>query len=668
MTPGTCRSSWLLLLLLSIPPMAHSAAAEPRWTPIGPDGGTISALAVAPSARRTLYAASSGGTFFCSTDAGGTWSMAGRGLPFSSVASLLVDRRDASTVYAGLNGSGKGAYRSEDGGETWSTLSLPFTNVWSLAMDPHAPDVLLAATGKGVFRSEDSGASWSLTGLVPGQLFQEVVAVLFDPRTPGRAWAAQGVSTFVSDDDGLTWTPRSSGLPAPGTGGVSTLAIDPASGTLYAGFSVPDGDAPLYRSTDDGLSWTPVPLDEENWVLALAVSSGPSPTAYASTPFGIFRSTDGGVSWSGPDAAGYGVLSFAVPPSPGSLIYAGAVTVGVVKSTDRGASWRASSRGLKADEVVGFAVAPSNPSVLYLSDGSRGVLRSTDGGTTWNPAGGGLVQGWAPRLLRVHPRDPRTVYAAADHGQIWKTTNGGASWTFLSGGEDMGCMGTTVLEIDPVDPDNLYATGFNEDSCERPHEEGCLGFRTADGGESWTCNREDGGVTLSIDPKRHSTLFFGNFQQIFRSTDEGRTWKDLAAEFLQGRFLSTLVVAPRSPETVYAATNVGIFQSVDGGSSWRPRGTGLPRRPNIYELAGSPSAPQVLYAAIQKYEPALGRYSGFLYRTADGATSWKAVTLDGLPRGVLVEMQVHPSRPDILFAAPDRGGLYRLTDAEGKTP
>jgi photosystem II stability/assembly factor-like uncharacterized protein len=658
---------WLLLLFLPSFLISPAAAAEPRWAPIGPEGGTISALAVAPSARRTLYAASSDGLIFRSTNAGATWSMVGRGLPFGSVASLLVDRRDASTLYAGLNGSvGKGAYRSEDGGETWTTLAIPFTNVWSLAMDPHDPDVLLAATGKGVFRSADGGASWSLTGLVPGQLFQEVVAVLFDPRTPGRAWAAQGVSTFVSDDGGITWTPRSSGLPAPGTGGVSTLAIDPASGTLYAGFSVPDGNAPLYRSTDDGASWTPVPLQEENWVLALAVSSGPAPTAYASTPSGIFRSTDGGASWSGPDPLGYGVLSFAVPPSPGSTVYAGAIALGVFKSTNRGASWRLSSRGLNAAEVVGFAVSPSNPSILYLSDRVRGVLRSTDGGKTWNPAGGGLPQGLAPRLLRVHPRDPRTAYAAADHGQIWKTANGGASWTFLSDGEDMGCMGTTVLEIDPVDPDNLYATGFNELSCERPHEEGCLGFRSADGGESWTCTREDGGRTIAIDPKRHETLFFGNDQQIFRSTDEGKTWKDLAAAFHQGKFLSTLVVAPRSPETVYAATNLGIFQSVDGGVTWRSRGTDLPRRPNVYDLAGSPSAAQVLYAAILKYEPALHRSSGLLYRTADGAASWTPVTLDGLPRGLLAQMQVHPSQPDVLFAAPDRGGLYRLTDAGGK--
>jgi photosystem II stability/assembly factor-like uncharacterized protein len=653
---------FLVLLLPSFSLLAARPAAAARWVPVGPDGGTVTALAVAPSARRTVYAATSGGLVFRSADAGASWSLTGPGLPYETVSSLLVDRRDASTLYAGLNGSsGKGAFRSVDGGATWTSVGLPFTNVWALAMDPADPDVLLAATGKGVYRSADGGAGWSLTGLVAGQ-FQDVLAVLFDPRVPGRAWAIQGVSVFVSIDGGLTWTSRSAGLPAPGTGGATALAIDPVSGTLYAGFSVIEPEPSLYRSTDDGGSWTPVAVAASR-VTALAVSSGPAPTAYAATPLGLYRSFDGGASWTDPAEVSYGVLSLAVPPSPGSVVYAGVLGAGVFKSTDQGARWHHASHGLNAAEVRGFAIAPSAPSFLYLGDRLRGVLKSTNGGRTWLPTGGGdASQGFAPHLLRVDPRDPRTVYGAADHGRVWKATDGGASWRFLSEDEGMGCMGTADLQIDPAHPGNLYATGLNELSCERPHEEGCLGFRSTDAGESWTCMK-GGGYTLALDPERPSTLFQGTFEQIFRSTDAGRSWRDLAAAFLQGtgRFVSTLVAA-RSPEAVYAATNNGVFQSVDGGATWRSRSTGLPRRPNVYDLAGAPSSPRILYAAVQKYQPVLGRYQGTIYRTADGAATWRPIPAgDDLPRGLLVQMQVHPLHPDALFVAPARGGLYRLT-------
>jgi len=657
------RGPLLPLLLTTF--LAAPAAA--RWVPIGPDGGTVSALAVAPSARRTVYAATYDGLVFCSADAGASWSLAGPGLPSGSVATLVVDPRDASTLYAGLNGStSKGGFRSVDGGRTWTSLGLPFTAVWSLAIDSRNPDVLLAGTGEGAFRSVDGGATWTLTGLVSAQ-FADVVAVAFDPGTPGRAWAAQagGGGVFRSDDGGVTWTPRNNGLPGSGTA-PSALAVDASSGIVYTGLAGLFGDPPLYRSTDGGATWAPVIPVEGTTVYALAVSSGPASTVYVSTPDGVFRGTDGGLSWSGPDSRAGLVLSFAVPPSPDATVYAGANALGVFKSTDRGVSWRPARRGLNAAGLQAFAVAPSAPSVIYASQTGRGVLRSTDGGTTWKEATDGIPPVLAPRVLRVNPLDPRTAYAADSYGRIWKTTNGGASWRFVSDDQTMGCMYTLDLAIDPVDPGNVYATGFKETACERQHEEGCLGFRSTDAGESWTCMK-GGDAALAVDPRRPSTLFSGRFEQIFRSLDAGRTWKEVSGGFLQGTggFVSALAVSPRAPEPVYAGTNLGVFQSMDGGSTWRPRNTGLPRRPSVYDLALSPSAPAVLYAAIQKYQPAFSRYSGSLYRTTDGAASWRQIPTDDLPRGLLVGMQVHPSRPDILFAAPIRGGLFRLTAAGG---
>jgi photosystem II stability/assembly factor-like uncharacterized protein len=649
---------FLTLLLSSLSMSAAAPARAARWSPVGPDGGTVSVLAVAPSALRTVYAATQKGLVFRSTDAGASWSLAGPGLPSGFVSSLLVDRRDASTLYAGLNGLyGKGVFRSVDGGATWSSLKLPF-NVWSLAQDPRDPEVLLAGTGIGLFRSADGGASWSPIELGSGQW--DVLVVIFDPVIPGKAWAGQAVNgIFVSVDSGVSWTPRSE---LPGGASPISLAVDPSSGALLAGTSLASRGRPLFRSTDDGATWAATSV-RETTVFDIAASSGPTPTLYAATETAVFRSADGGVTWTSSGRLGRGPTCLAVPPPPASFVYAGTYASGVFKSTDRGTSWRHASRGLNGAEIDAFAIAPSNPSVLYARVRDWDVFRSTDGGRTWRAAGRGIGLSLILPILRVHPRDPRIAYLAADHGEIWKTTNGGTSWQSLSEGEEMGCMLTADFQIDPVDPDNLFVSGLNESTCVNNHEEGCLAFRSTDAGESWTCSLEDGGHTLAIDPKRPASLFAGNFQQILRSTDAGKTWNDLAAAFLQesGRLLSTLFAAPRSPETVYAATTSGIFQSIDGGTNWQPRNSGLPAQPNIYELAGSPSTARVLYAAIQQYQPATGKYSGSLYRTTDGSSSWRQVAQGGLPRSLLVQMEVHPSRPDVLLVAPERGGLYRLT-------
>lgn len=222
-------------------------------------------------------------------------------------------------------------------------------------------------------------------------------------------------------------------------------------------------------------------------------------------------------------------------------------------------------------------------------------------------------------------------------------------------------MHTLDLVIDPIHPENVYATGPLEASCGSSPRHRCLGFRSTDAGESWTCMK-GGDIALALDPSRPSMLLAGASREIFRSTNAGRTWRDLGAAFLQvgDRRLSDLILMNRSPETVYAATNRGPFKSIDGGMTWRFRGTGMPARPDVYDLAGSPSSPLVVYATVQKYRPVFQSYDGALYWTQDGATSWRPVALEGTPRGRFVQMQVHRSRPDILYAAPERGGLYRL--------
>ncbi len=122
-----------------------------------------------------LYAAISNGGIWKSTDNGDTWTSIGENLPTQVVAgiagsagNLLVltgDNAFGGNTYAGL-----GAYRSTDGGKSWTHASgIPDGLLaFRLAADPTDPKTFYAATGGGLFRSTDGGASYTNVDLPTG--------------------------------------------------------------------------------------------------------------------------------------------------------------------------------------------------------------------------------------------------------------------------------------------------------------------------------------------------------------------------------------------------------------------------------------------------------------------------------------------------------------------
>ena len=80
--------------------------------------------------------------------------------------------------------------------------------------------------------------------------------------------------------------------------------------------------------------------------------------------------------------------------------------------------------------------------------------------------------------------------------------------------------------------------------------------------------------------------------------------------------VNEMVVDPRNPKVVYAAGPSGIFRSEDSGLTWQPSGQGLGTAA-IVALALNPARPDRMFAASDK---------GTLYRTVDGAKNWQVIT------------------------------------------
>ena len=104
------------------------------------------ALAFMPSDDRVLFATTSGG-LFRSDDQGVTWLRLNGGIPHSDLTGIAV-HPNGRTIYASDFTWG-GIYRSVDGGVTWARMptdGLGSDRVWTLGLDPAAPDRLLASS------------------------------------------------------------------------------------------------------------------------------------------------------------------------------------------------------------------------------------------------------------------------------------------------------------------------------------------------------------------------------------------------------------------------------------------------------------------------------------------------------------------------------------------
>lgn len=177
-----------------------------------------------PANARILYVAAFGRGVYKSTDDGRTWVLKNNGITQSQPLAWRLAMDSTGTLYVvivrrsddgSIGNVGDGAiYRSRDGAEHWTGISLPagVNGPNGLAIDPKNPSRLyLAAWGRasgmhgdggGIFLSEDSGKHWR-------QVLdrdRHIYDVSIDPRNPRVLYAAGFESSaWASADRGEHW-------------------------------------------------------------------------------------------------------------------------------------------------------------------------------------------------------------------------------------------------------------------------------------------------------------------------------------------------------------------------------------------------------------------------------------------------------------------------------
>lgn len=599
---GGAAAALLLLQLVGQAAWHPAAAAVGAWSPIGPPGGgTVTAVAFAPSDASRVYAGLAGGAVQRSDDGGVTWRPSSFGISNPLVHTLAVDPADPDKVFAGTQ---RGFFRSADGGSSWLTSSpVNALKVHAIAVDPARPRVIYVGTDKGIYRSDDGGARWlQLTvGLIPTVGFDfEVVVLAMDPVAPAEIYAAHiGVRDGLNKtvNGGRSWATLRSFM-------IDALAVDPVDDTtVWAA-----GNDGVFKSADGGHTWTKVRLEPAHVLLFDPFGTG---RLYAANPQDLQVTTDGGASWQtlGAGSLPGGALSLAADPSQPGRLLAGTAAAGVYGSADHGQSWAASGQGLVNQPAAAVALDDVDAAIFVAAPG--GIYRTLDGGATWGLA---TFAGLDCSAVVTAPSDPRTVYAVAP-GSIAHSLDGGAGWQVASGVQaidlavalddpatvyaatadglmkstDGGTHWTTVFKqpvftvaIDPLAPAVVYLLSFNQL------------WRSADRGDTWTMLLSDGpllGLAIGHDAPR--TILVSDPQSVFGSTDGGKTWSVLARQRL---LPLALAVDPLNPMNLYIGSEAGVERSTDGGAHWSLFNRGLYAR-GLNQLLFDPNDPFRLYAA-----------------------------------------------------------------------
>ncbi|MCB0687525.1 MAG: hypothetical protein KDC53_13410, partial [Saprospiraceae bacterium] len=180
--------------------------------------------------------------------------------------------------------------------------------------------------------------------------------------------------------------------------------------------------------------------------------------------------------------------------------------------------------------------------------------------------------------------------------------------------------------------------------------------------------------TIAVDPSNHQNILIGySAGGIYKTENGGQSWKPVFDNF-PVMAIGDIVFDSTNPEVVYAGTgdpNIsgipfsgnGIYKSVDGGDTWNY--LGLKEAGIIAELAIDPSNPQVLFAAsmgIPYYRDA----NRGLYKSFDGGLTWTKVLFLGDGTGI-IDIALHPQDGNIIYAAGwDRIRNYEESITEGE--
>jgi len=683
----------VLLFLVAVAPapwaqtLGEKTLKTLRFRNVGPAGmsGRITAIDVVRAEPDHIFAGAASGGLWESRDGGVSWTPIFEDQPTMSIGAIRINQSNPSEIWVGTGegnprntqNSGKGIFRTLDGGRTWKSMGLEETKtIHRILVDPQDPrTVYVGAMGsawgpgeeRGVFKTTDSGKTWNKILYVNERT--GVGDLVMDPTNPRKLIAAmyeyartpwdyvsggKGSGIHVSYDGGETWRRilPEDGLPKGDLGriGVAIAASEPD--LVYALVEAKENG--LYVSRNGGMTWS----------LVSSKNIGNRPFYYHEIYVDpkredriwnlysyVSKSEDGGRTFETILDYGKGVHpdhhAFYIHPDDPDYILEGN-DGGLYISRDGGKNWQFCSN-IPVGQFYHVNVDRSFPYNLYGGMQDNG---------SWTGPAFVLKQGG------IRNNDWRELYFGDGFDVLPRLSNPRYGWAMSQGGN------LTYYDRE---------TGFNQ-FVKPVHPDGIeLRF-------NWN-------AALAAVPGADCGIYYGS-QFVHRSLDCGQSWEIISPDLTTNdttrqkqsqsggltidntnaeNHTTILAIAPSpvDPLVIWAGTDDGNLQLTrDGGRTWTnlvDRLPGCPKGAWIPQVETSRYQAGEAFVVVNNYRQ--DDWRPFLFHTTDFGKTWDNLAgkskQEARINSFVLSITQDPVEPDLLFLGAD-DGLYISTD-KGKT-
>jgi sugar lactone lactonase YvrE len=387
----------------------------------------------------------------------------------------------------------------------------------------HTPD-------DGTLAGQQAAFAFERSATVSGQALLDARAQALALPTTGGPWAERTDRPYNANPSNYTdpfWSNVGSGFGI--VGGRTTTLVSTAAGTWLAGTA----DGGVWRSTDQGSTWAPV-FDTMPTLsigsLAVApdgsiwVGTGEANTSQDSyAGAGVFRSNDDGLTWTAVTSAD------SSNPIAGRTVFRVAFDGAATLAATNNGLWRFSAgtwsevlapapasdpKPFYDNQVTDVAVDPANPTHVLAVVGWRGpptpnshnsFYTSTDGGQTFGPI---------------------TPTGAIDATDIGRTTfaysaDGGKLYAVIESPKALAAGAESVLQgvfVSPTgDPAGPWTKIADEAKLAGSGSAQAVGSGYGVGVNTWY-NQD-----LAVDPANAGHVYLG-LEEVFETSDGGATW------------------------------------------------------------------------------------------------------------------------------------------------
>jgi photosystem II stability/assembly factor-like uncharacterized protein len=495
----------------------------------------------------TLESGGPGGGIFKSTDGGDTWTELTRntGLPRGMIGKvgITVSPANPERVWAIVEAEDGGVFRSDNGGQTWTKVNEErrlrqrawyYTRIYA---DPKNVDSVYVLN-VGFFRSNDGGRTYNTISVPHGDNHDLWIA----PDDPNRMIQSNDGGANVSFNGGRSWTEQDQP-----TAQFYRVALD--NDFPYNVYGAQQDNSTIRiasRTTGNSIGtshWHDVGGGESGWI---APSPKDSNIVYAGSYGGLTTQYDHRTGQernispypNNPMGAGADVLKYRFQwnfpivfsaHDPNTLYAAANV---LFKSTDEGNSWQVISPDLTRNDKTkqgasGGPITKDNTSVEYYATIFAAMESPVQAGTIWTGSDDGLI------------------HISRDGGKNWSNVTPPSSimpdWIQINS-----------IDASPHDAGTLYVAGtmYKWDD-NKPYL-----YKTSDYGKTWkkiTNGIPDTAFTRVIreDPNKRGLLYAGTETGMYVSFDNGERWQSLQLN-LPVVPITDLAIQKREKELVVA--------------------------------------------------------------------------------------------------------------------